>query len=277
MKKSFYALTLAASLGLAACSNPGDEVVVKTEVGDITQEQFYNETKKLVGKQLLQQVVVEKILEDKYDVTDEEVQAQYDTYKAQYGDQMPLLLEANGLTEETFKDNLRFGLLQEKAKAEVKVSDKEVKKYYEQGRQELHARHILVATEEEAKKIAEELKNGGDFAAIAKEKSTDTASGAKGGDLGWFTVGTMVDEFNDAAYALEPKTISEPVKSMHGYHVIEVLEKRDVKDYGSLEEKKEEITEKIRAKKADWPTIQAQLVKDAKVEVKDEDLKDAFK
>lgn len=277
MKKTFYALTFAASLGLAACSNPGDEVVVKSEVGDITQDEFYNEVKKIAGDQLLQQVVIDKILNDKYEVTDKEIQEQYDTIAQQYGDQMPAVLASNGLTEESFKQNIRFSLLQEKAKAEVEVSDEEIQKYYDQGSQELHARHILVATEEEARAIIEELKNGGDFAAIAKEKSTDTASGAEGGDLGWFTVGMMVDEFNDAAYALEPKTISEPVKSSHGYHIIEVLEKRDVKDYGTLEEKKEEITETIRNKKADWPTIQAKLVKDAKVEVKDEDLKDAFK
>ncbi|KGR82864.1 peptidylprolyl isomerase [Lysinibacillus odysseyi] len=277
MKKTLFALTFAASLGLAACSNPGDEVVVKTEMGDITQDQFYKEIKKIAGDQLLQQVVMDKILNDKYEVSDKEVQKQYDTYAKQYGDQMAAVLEANGLTEETFKQNIRFNLLQEKAKAEVKVSDKEVKEYYDQASQELHARHILVATQEEAKEIVKELKNGGDFAKIAKEKSTDTASAAEGGDLGWFSVGAMVKEFNDAAYALEPKTISEPVKSDYGYHIIEVLEKRDVKDYGTLEEKKDEITEAIRNQKADWPTIQAKLVKDAKVEVKDKDLKDAFK
>ena len=277
MKKTLFALTFAASLGLAACSNPGDEVVVTSNVGDITQDEFYKEIKDIAGEQLLQQVVVEKILNDKYEVTDEEVQEQYDTYAQQYGDQMAAVLEANGLTEETFKQNIRFSLLQEKAKAEVEVSDEEVQAYYDQASKELHARHILVATEEEANEIIKELKNGGDFAKIAKEKSTDTASAAEGGDLGWFTVGSMVEEFNDAAYALELNTISEPVKSDYGYHIIEVLEKRDVKDYGTLEEKKEEITEAIRNEKADWATIQAKLIKDAKVEVKDKDLKDTFK
>ena len=53
MKKTIYALTFAASLGLAACSNPGDEVIVSSEVGDLTQEEFYNEVKKLAGPQLL--------------------------------------------------------------------------------------------------------------------------------------------------------------------------------------------------------------------------------
>ena len=274
MKKTIYALTFAASLGLAACSNPGDEVIVSSEVGDLTQEEFYNEVKKLAGPQLLKQVVVEKVMNDKYEVTDEEIEAKYESYVQQYGDQWASVLEENGYTEESFKQSLRFTVLQEKAQADVKVTDEEVQKYYDQASQELHARHILVATEEEAKEIIKELKDGGDFAAIAKEKSTDTASGAEGGDLGWFSVGKMVEEFNDAAYALEVNTISEPVKSDFGYHIIEVLEKRPVEGYGTLEEKKDEISETLlNAKKADWPAIQSQLLKEANVEVKDEDLK----
>ena len=274
MKKTIYALTFAASLGLAACSNPGDEVIVSSEVGDLTQEEFYNEVKKLAGPQLLKQVVVEKVMNDKYEVTDEEIEAKYEPYVQQYGNQLSSVLEENGYTEESFKQSLRFTVLQEKAQADVKVTDEEVQKYYDQASQELHARHILVATEEEAKEIIKELKDGGDFAAIAKEKSTDTASGAEGGDLGWFSVGKMVEEFNDAAYALEVNTISEPVKSDFGYHIIEVLEKRPVEGYGTLEEKKDEISETLlNAKKADWPAIQSQLLKEANVEVKDEDLK----
>lgn len=274
MKKTIYALTFAASLGLAACSNPGDEVIVSSEVGDLTQEEFYNEVKKLAGPQLLKQVVVEKVMNDKYEVTDEEIEAKYEPYVQQYGNQLASVLEENGYTEESFKQSLRFTVLQEKAQADVKVTDEEVQKYYDQASQELHARHILVATEEEAKEIIKELEDGGDFAAIAKEKSTDTASGAEGGDLGWFSVGKMVEEFNDAAYALELNTISEPVKSDFGYHIIEVLEKRPVEGYGTLEEKKDEISETLlNAKKADWPAIQSQLLKEANVEVKDEDLK----
>ena len=111
---------------------------------------------------------------------------------------------------------------------------------------------------------------------LAEEKSTDTGSGAQGGDLGWFSVGTMVTEFNDAAYALELNTVSEPVKSDFGYHIIEVKEKREVEGYGTLEEKKEEIREQLKAQKADWAAIQEKLIKDAKIEIKDEDLKNAF-
>lgn len=276
MKKTIFALTVAASIGLAACSNPGDEVVVSTSVGDITQEEFYNSMKDIAGDQLLQQVVVEQILNDKYKVTDEEIEKELKGVKEQYGESYEAVLAQSNLTEETLKTNIRFTLLQEKALKDVEVTDEEIEKYYNQASQELNARHILVEDEETAKEIKAKLDAGEDFAKLAKEFSTDPGSGAQGGDLGWFTVGTMVPEFNDAAYALEIDEISEPVQSEHGFHIIQVTEKRDVKDYGKLEDKKEEIRESIAATKADWNTKMAELIKEADVKVKDKDLKDAF-
>ncbi|MER2127227.1 peptidylprolyl isomerase [Solibacillus sp.] len=276
MKKTLLALTFAASLGLAACSNPGDEVVVSTSVGDITQEDFYNSIKEIAGDQLLQQVVVEKILNDKYEVTDKEIEEELKTVKEQYGEGYEAALAQSNLTEDMLKTNIRFSLLQEKATMDVDVTDEEIQNYYDQSSQELNARHILVEDEALAKELVEKLKAGEDFATLAKENSTDTGSAEKGGDLGWFSTGTMVPAFNDAAYALEIDAISEPVQSDFGYHIIQVLDKRDVKDYGSLEDKKEEIREAIAATKGDWNTKMAELIKEAKVDVKDADLKGAF-
>jgi peptidyl-prolyl cis-trans isomerase C len=92
--------------------------------------------------------------------------------------------------------------------------------------EEVHARHILVETEEEAKAIIKQLDEGGDFEAIAKEKSTDGAA-AQGGDLGYFGPGQMVPEFEQAAFAMEPGSHSaEPVKTQFGFHVIKVEDKR---------------------------------------------------
>lgn len=92
--------------------------------------------------------------------------------------------------------------------------------------EEVHARHILVDTEEEAKAIIEQLNAGGDFAEIAKEKSKDGAAAA-GGDLGYFTAERMVPEFAEAAFALEPGSYTrEPVKTQFGWHVIKVEDKR---------------------------------------------------
>lgn len=277
MKKTFLSLALVASVvGLAGCNNFGKEVVATSTLGDLTQEDFYNEVKSLAGESLLGQVLVQQILEDKYDVSDKEVEAQFKTLKDQYGDSFKDALAQSGLTEDALKDNIRFQLLQEKATKDVKVSDKEIKAYYEKASQELNARHILVADEKTANEVIDKLKGGADFATVAKEYSTDKASAEKGGELGWFTVGSMVQEFSDAAYALKLNTISEPVKSQYGYHIIEVTDKRAVKDYGTLEEKKGEIKDTIAATKGDFNTKMAELIKEAKVEIKDKDLKNAL-
>lgn len=90
--------------------------------------------------------------------------------------------------------------------------------------EQVHARHILVATEDEAKQIREQLVGGADFATLAKEKSTDSTKD-KGGDLGWFGRGVMVPEFENAAFSLKVGEISQPIKTQFGYHIIQVLEK----------------------------------------------------
>jgi peptidyl-prolyl cis-trans isomerase C len=92
---------------------------------------------------------------------------------------------------------------------------------------QVRASHVLVKTEDEAKAIIVELDAGGDFAAIAKSKSTDPGSGANGGDLGFFSKGQMVKPFEDAAFTLEVGTYTKaPVQSDFGWHVIKVTEKR---------------------------------------------------
>jgi peptidyl-prolyl cis-trans isomerase C len=92
---------------------------------------------------------------------------------------------------------------------------------------EVHVEHILVKTEDEAKAIIADLDKGGDFAAIAKEKSLDPGSGQAGGDLGFIGRGKTVKPFEDAAFALEPGKYTEvPVKSDFGWHVIKLDEKR---------------------------------------------------
>ena len=111
------------------------------------------------------------------------------------------------------------------------TTDEAMKKVYEDaakqisGEQEIHARHILVETEDEAKAVKAELDKGADFAELAKKKSKDPGA-SDGGDLGFFTKDQMVPEFSEAAFKLEPGQISDPVKSQFGWHVIKVEEKR---------------------------------------------------
>lgn len=93
--------------------------------------------------------------------------------------------------------------------------------------EERRASHILVASEDEAKAIKAELDAGADFAQLAEEKSIDTGTGARGGDLNFFSRGMMVAPFEEAAFALtEPGQVSEPVKSDFGWHIIKLAESR---------------------------------------------------
>jgi peptidyl-prolyl cis-trans isomerase C len=125
---------------------------------------------------------------------------------------------------------LMEAMLQQEGKASI--SETALHQLYDEatkqmaGEKEVHARHILVDTEDEAKTVLAQLKKGGDFAALAKEKSKDPGA-ANGGDLGYFTKDQMVPEFANAAFKLEAGQLSDPVKTQFGWHVIKVEEKRD--------------------------------------------------
>ncbi|KPN97922.1 peptidylprolyl isomerase [Lysinibacillus sp. ZYM-1] len=281
MKKTVLSLTLAASvLALGACSGGDSKAIVTSKVGDISVADFNEKAKALTGSYVLQQMVTEKVLSDKYEVTDKEIKEAYDTTASQFGDGFAQALAESGLTEQGFKDSLRVQLLQEKALKDQAIKEEDVKKYYEQMKTELNGRHILVADEKTAKEVIEKIKGGAKFADVAKEYSTDTGSAQKGGELGWFSVGSMVDEFNDAAYALELNTLSEPVKSSFGYHVIEITDKRDVKDIGSFKDEEEKIRTTMLSKlnqtgeaQTILKDIVAKMAKDANVKTSDKDLK----
>jgi peptidyl-prolyl cis-trans isomerase C len=151
---------------------------------------------------------------------------------------------------------LMEALLQKTAKAAE--TEPEMHKVYDEAvkemgtEQEVHARHILVETEEEAKAIETELKDGADFAEEAKKKSKDPGA-ANGGDLGWFTKDQMVPEFSEAAFKLDKGQISDPIHTQFGWHIIKVEDKR-VKPTPSFEEVKSQVENYISRR------AQAQLV-----------------
>jgi peptidyl-prolyl cis-trans isomerase C len=130
--------------------------------------------------------------------------------------------------------------------ADKATSDAAVKAFYDQSiktlkpEEEVHARHILVPTEEEAKQALDKLKNGEDFAKLAGELSKDPGSGKEGGDLGYFTKDRMVKEFGDAAFALKPGETSGIVKTQFGYHIIKVEDRR-TKPIPTLDTVKEQL------------------------------------
>ncbi len=128
-------------------------------------------------------------------------------------------LQTSDLTYEDFKEEIRFQLLAqaifERLAASVPTTAEQV-----------HARHILVQTEEEAQAILAQLQAGGDFVALARERSQDENTKETGGDLGFFPRGQLISpELEEAAFALQPGQISEVVQSQFGYHIVQVLEK----------------------------------------------------
>lgn len=126
---------------------------------------------------------------------------------------------------------------------------------------EIHAKHILVETKEEAEKALKRIMGGEEFAKVAKEVSKDP--GAEGGDLGWFTKDRMVPEFAEAAFNLEVGQVSDPVKSPFGWHIIEIIDKRE-KTFPPLDQVKDQVTRYV-VQKAQSEMV-ANLRKNAKIE-----------
>lgn len=128
-------------------------------------------------------------------------------------------------------------------------SEKELKEYYEKMSWEVKAAHILVETEEEAKEIIKQLSDGADFGKLASEKSIDPRSKTKNGDLGYFGWGRMISPFQDTAWAMEPGTISAPVHTKFGWHIIK-LEDRRKSRLRSFEEEKDRLKGVLSNQKA---------------------------
>jgi len=163
-----------------------------------------------------------------------------DEFQKDYATFLSSLKSTSNMTEQEFREMARASLLRQKLQdylAQQVPTDAE----------QIHARHILVKTEEEAKKVKERLQKGEDFAAVAKDVSLDPGSKDKGGDLGWFPRGQMIKPFNDAAFSLKPGEISDPVKTSFGYHIIEVLEGPETRplDAAALQRKQQSAL-------ADW-------------------------
>jgi len=158
---------------------------------------------------------------------------------------------------ENYKKDLAIKVWMDKIYKRTLISDSEANKYYQDNKdkfkmpEQVHARHILVKSEDEAKKIIDELKNlKGDelknkFIELAKSKSTGP-SGKNGGDLGYFGKGQMVPEFQDAAFALKKGEITtKPVKTQFGYHII-YLEDKKPEQIAPFEEVKDKIIAQMR-------------------------------
>ena len=130
----------------------------------------------------------------------------------------------------------------------VEVTEKDLNAWYDNLGEEVHARHILLASEADAVAVKAELDGGADFAELARTRSTDPSAKSNAGDLSWFRWGIMVPGFQDSAFALEPNQISGPVKTEFGYHIIQLLERRPV-DRQPFDQVKAGIEQQLRQQK----------------------------
>ena len=171
---------------------------------------------------LIEQAVIEQAAaEQQLSVTDEEVETEYQLNRELVPDDAAWQqwLGDNQYTEADFRQSLRDALITGKMRDAMTQDMPE-------NVMQVHARHILVATEAEANQILERLNNGEEFAALAASLSQDVTTREQGGDLGWFIDGELWEPaLSQAAFSLEPGQIAGPVPTRLGYHVVQTLER----------------------------------------------------
>ena len=159
------------------------------------------------------------------------------------------------------------------------VSDADARKVYDdqvkllKPEEEVSARHILVETEDQAKALKEKLKNGADFAQLAKENSKDPGSKDDGGNLGYFGHGQMVPQFEDVVFKLQKGEVSDPVKTQFGWHLVK-LEDRRTKQPPAFEIVKDRIVQSMLLQKAQLAATE--LRAKSKIELVDPEIKKAI-
>lgn len=232
----------------------GKEAVASVNGTDISKDELYNELVTLGGQATLENMITMELVDQaasdaNVTVTEEDVNAELETLKTQYGGEeaFNMALAQSGMTLDALKKNMDLQVKMRKIlEPQTEVTDEQISTYYEENKasfatpEQVKASHILVETKEEADAIKKELDGGADFATLAKEKSTDTASAANGGDLGFFGEADMVEPFSKAAFSMEIDEISEPVQSDYGYHIIMKTDHKEATN-PTLEDKKEEI------------------------------------
>jgi foldase protein prsA len=278
-KKMVLPIALSLSvIGLAGCSAGGTKYL-SSKAGDITDKDIIESLGSSQISKSATSMMIEKILLDKYKgkINEKAIEEQFNKAQEQYGgkEKFEQLLKQQGFTLDKYKDGLKVKEAQALMINDyVGNGEDKVKEKYEQNKQQYHIAHILFnvktgvnksgTSDEEAKKKADEvlkkIKEGGDFATLAKENSNDTANAAEGGDLGWSSKedSSFVKEFTDVAFNLGKDQVSDVVKTSFGYHIIKVL---DIKE-ASYEELKPTLERKLAddAVKND-PTIVSKALK----------------
>jgi len=242
------------------------QLLYSSEAGQELLEEF-NKTKleEVINNTLLQQAAADSDVE----LTEKEKNEMFNKQVAQ-------IKQQNNLTDEQFEsalseqgiesmeqykkmflenENLKIQkFIQEKVLADVEVSDEEAKEFYNNNSQRykqgerVEASHILVESKEKADELYDQLQDGASFADLAKNNSIDNRSAENGGKLGFIEKGQFIEKFEKVAFNLEVGSISEPVETEYGYHIIKVSDKKEASTK-SFEEVKSQIKDQLFSQK----------------------------
>ena len=223
-----------------------------TTLSSFDQSTIVSFKKNILGQLIDYELLFQQAQKEKVKISNDEINLEIDKIKDNFSspEEFDSALKANNITLAQLKENitrqLTINKVLEETKSQVSITDDELLEYYNENQgsflepEQVHARHILVETVEEANNLLLQLKEGIiDFAEMAKEKSIGP-SAPNGGDLGFFARGQMVKEFEDAAFSLETGEISGVVQTQFGFHIIKCEEKKE--EYSpTFEEAKENI------------------------------------
>ena len=280
-----------AVFSLAACSS-GSKDIATMKGSTITVDDFYNQIKEQsTSQQAFSQMVIYKVFDEKYGdkVTDKAIQKKFDDAKKQVeaqGGKFSDALTQAGLTEKTFKKQLKQRAAYDAGlKAHLKITDEDLKTAWASFHPEVEAQIIQVASEDDAKAVKKEITDGGDFAKIAKDKSTDAATKKDGGKIKFDSQSTTVPaEVKEAAFKLKDGEVSEPIAATNAqtyqttYYVVKMTKNKakgnDMKPY---EKEIKKIAEETKlADQTFVSKVISDELKAANVKIKDDAFKNAL-
>jgi foldase protein PrsA len=231
-----------------------DEVVATVGKGEITRQEWLNELESRYGKDVLRDMIDQKVINEmaakyKIKVSEDDVEREYRILQTTYSSPS----ENKKTTEKKWKVQIRNSLLQEEILTrDVKVSEKEMKDYFEQNKAlftiptAYHLSHIIVKSSDEAKKAIKELSQGSSFSALAMERSIEEFSANEGGDIGYLMEGEerYPSEYLNVAKKLKKGAWSEPIKVEQGYAIVKLEGEMKGKQY-TYKDVKQQIRREI--------------------------------
>ena len=284
------AVGLSASLLLSACSDE-NKTLVSTNGYKVTKGELDAKLEAMpVASQVLHSMVQQDLVfqyakDHNIQVSEADIDSKINDIKQRLSDQqLDQALKQQGMTQQDLRDLMKEQIIVKDAVDQnLHVSDAQLQDYLNKNHavldqpKQVRARHILVINLATAQMIEQKLKSGGDFAALAKQYSSDPGTKDKGGELGFFTQGAMVKEFSDAAFSMKPGQISQPVHSPYGWHVIQVEEIKPAQ-VATLANSRQKIKDQMLSSQEQMavPDFMDKLMASSQVTVNDPQFSDAF-